>query len=356
MNTHYAVRIHKNVLRVLIGVAIIGVASFAGYKYARSAPVTIQKYFVYQGRLTQPDGSPVASNVYNLQFGVYADASATAKICDSTNENVVVKQGVFRVSIGQGAPGATGSCGTTDMQAELATRPEIWLAISVKGPNDSVYQALSPLVQVGATPRALYAANAGRAQVASGAEGDLKAYIDTLIPPGAVIAYAATTPPAGWLLCDGAPVSRNQYAVLFAAIGTAHGTGDGATTFNLPDYRGRFLRGVDRGVGRDPGGRVAMTGGGNVGDQVGSVQNYATALPASPFLTSTNGSHDHAIRFQGYRSVAAGSYISTFSFQNYVGSDYEAIDHAGDHSHSVASGGDTETRPINAYVNYIIKY
>src|SRR5580692_10411038 len=73
-----------------------------------------------------------------------------------------------------------------------------------------------------------------------------------LAPSGAVMAFAGASAPEGWLVCDGSAVSRTQYATLFAAIGTAHGSGDGTTTFQLPDYRGRFLRGVDDGQGRDP--------------------------------------------------------------------------------------------------------
>jgi microcystin-dependent protein len=72
------------------------------------------------------------------------------------------------------------------------------------------------------------------------------AVAERLVPAGAVSAYAGTntaTPPAGWLFCDGRTVSRTTYAALFAAVGTAHGSGDGTTTFNLPDYRWTFLRG-----------------------------------------------------------------------------------------------------------------
>lgn len=54
-----------------------------------------------------------------------------------------------------------------------------------------------------------------------------------------------STVPAGWLYCDGSAVSRATYAALFAAISTAYGTGDGSTTFNLPDGRGRTLAGFD---------------------------------------------------------------------------------------------------------------
>jgi microcystin-dependent protein len=63
------------------------------------------------------------------------------------------------------------------------------------------------------------------------------------IPSGVVFPFAGTTAPYGYLICDGRAVSRSDYADLFMMIGTSHGVGDGSTTFNLPDYRGNFLRG-----------------------------------------------------------------------------------------------------------------
>lgn len=56
---------------------------------------------------------------------------------------------------------------------------------------------------------------------------------------GEVVTYAGISAPAGWLLCDGATVSRTTYAALFAVIGTAYGAGDGSTTFGLPDLADR---------------------------------------------------------------------------------------------------------------------
>lgn len=56
------------------------------------------------------------------------------------------------------------------------------------------------------------------------------------VPTGSVQPYAGASIPTGWLLCDGSAVSRTDYAALFAAIGTLYGTGDGSTTFNLPDF------------------------------------------------------------------------------------------------------------------------
>lgn len=61
---------------------------------------------------------------------------------------------------------------------------------------------------------------------------------DTL-PIGTIVSYGSLTPPTNWLVCDGSAVSRTAYAALFAAIGTSYGSGDGSTTFNLPDLRGR---------------------------------------------------------------------------------------------------------------------
>ena len=67
---------------------------------------------------------------------------------------------------------------------------------------------------------------------------------DTL-PIGGIIAFDSDTIPNGWLLCDGRAVSRTKYAELFKAIGTKHGSGDGSTTFNLPNPKGRTLVGKD---------------------------------------------------------------------------------------------------------------
>lgn len=70
---------------------------------------------------------------------------------------------------------------------------------------------------------------------------------------GAVQAFAMATPPTGWLACNGQEVSRESYPVLFERVGTEYGAGDGATTFNLPDLRGEFIRGWDDGRGVDAG-------------------------------------------------------------------------------------------------------
>lgn len=73
------------------------------------------------------------------------------------------------------------------------------------------------------------------------------------VPTGALIWYAANSPPTNYLECNGAAISRTTYAALFTAIGTTFGVGNGSTTFNIPDLRGEFVRGWDNGRGVDSG-------------------------------------------------------------------------------------------------------
>ncbi len=67
--------------------------------------------------------------------------------------------------------------------------------------------------------------------------------VGSVIPAGSVAPFSGSVVPDGWLLCDGSAASRTTYSNLFLALGVAHGQGNGSTTFNLPDYRGQFLRG-----------------------------------------------------------------------------------------------------------------
>ena len=68
-------------------------------------------------------------------------------------------------------------------------------------------------------------------------------------PAGAILQYAGSSAPSGWLLCDGSVVSRTTYADLFAAISTTYGAGNGSTTFGIPDLRGRVPVGSGQGSG-----------------------------------------------------------------------------------------------------------
>ncbi len=99
---------------------------------------------------------------------------------------------------------------------------------------------------------------------------------------GAIKPWTKAAAPAGYLLCNGGAVSRSTYADLFAVVSTTYGSGDGSTTFNLPDLRGEFIRGFDNGKGTDS------------GRTFGSSQTYSTALPNNPFGTSNPGNHNHS--------------------------------------------------------------
>jgi microcystin-dependent protein len=68
--------------------------------------------------------------------------------------------------------------------------------------------------------------------------------IAQLVPTGTVFTYAGSSAPTGWLLCDGSAVSRTTYAALFSLISTSYGSGDGSTTFNVPNTSGVFISGV----------------------------------------------------------------------------------------------------------------
>jgi len=101
--------------------------------------------------------------------------------------------------------------------------------------------------------------SAGDVRTSSGKSINDSVQISELV--GEVAFFARTTQPSGWLKANGAAVSRTTYAALFAAIGTTFGAGDGRSTFNLPDLRGEFVRGLDDGRNVDAGRRLGTTQG-----------------------------------------------------------------------------------------------
>lgn len=125
--------------------------------------------------------------------------------------------------------------------------------------------------------------------------------------------------PAGWLFCYGQAISRTTYAKLFAALGTAHGAGDGTSTFNLPDKRGRASFGKDDMGGTSADRLTALAGGingdvlGAVGGEQAHVQTIAQ-MPSHDHTPGTGGeSTDHAHYVSGYTS-ANGSHAHTTNY------------------------------------------
>ena len=169
------------------------------------------------------------------------------------------------------------------------------------------------------------------------ADQELLNKIDALIktkcvPTGVVEYFAMTAAPVGWLEANGSAVSRTQYADLFAAVGTMFGTGDGSTTFNLPDLRGEFIRGFDNGRRIDD------------GRTLGSSQDDAFA------------SHNH--RFINEYNTATPSIIA-YTDQNGEGIDGNPVSSSINRAWtyiSMENTGEKETRPRNVALLACIKY
>lgn len=130
----------------------------------------------------------------------------------------------------------------------------------------------------------------------------LQALLDALVPVGSVYAYAGSTAPSKFELCDGSAISRTTYSALFAVIGTTYGAGDGSTTFNLPDLRGRVVAGKD-----DMGGTAAsrMTSGSKAGVS-GIVLGASGGVEEHQLTEAELAAHDHPVGNQGSRSDLVG--------------------------------------------------
>jgi microcystin-dependent protein len=258
-------------------------------------------------------------------------------------------QGIQGPAGNDGVDGMNGTDGT-----DGASAYEIWLSLSNTGTEQDFIDSLTgtngknTLIKTNDEPSGNNCVNGG-VKIEVGLDintngvldndeidGSLTQYICNLetatnnssVPVGTIISYAGNIVPSGWLVCDGSEISRGTYSDLFIAMGVSWGEGDGSTTFNLPDLRGRFLRGVDEGAGNDPdrSSRTALNTGGNTGDNVGSYQNDQFK------------SHNHGITTGG-------------SFGNQV----LRKDGSSSTSTSTNNAGGTETRPKNAYVYFIIK-
>lgn len=119
--------------------------------------------------------------------------------------------------------------------------------------------------------------------------------------PGVVLPYAGTTAPLGWLLCHGQAVSRTTFASLFGITGTAYGTGDGSTTFNVPDLRGRIPGGKDN-MGGSAASRLTTAGSGVDGATLGAAggaQNH----------TLTNAQLPTSVLGTGGTTIARGGVV-----------------------------------------------
>ncbi|MEW4951494.1 MULTISPECIES: phage tail protein [Pseudomonas] len=191
------------------------------------------------------------------------------------------------------------------------------------------------------------------------------------VQPGEISFFAGAAAPRGYIKANGAAVSRTAYPELFAAIGTTYGAGNGTTTFNVPDIRGEFVRGLDDGRGVDPG-RV-----------LGSWQNHLYASHTHAGTTDTQGAHAHTVTGS---TTSSGSHSHTmnmglndiagsrpavsapgaspgvidggFGGGDHSHSIYGTSDTAGAHSHTlqISASGGSETRGRNVALMAYIKF
>lgn len=187
------------------------------------------------------------------------------------------------------------------------------------------------------------------------------------VPSGMIADFAGTAAPTGWLLCYGQAVSRATYSDLFTAIGTTWGAGDGSTTFNLPDFRGRVGAGKDD-MGGSAAGRLTTAASGVDGLTVGAAggaQTHTLVTAEIPshshtFTGTPLGTHSHTgnIPFRqtagaSLTELAAGN-VGGANTLNNATSSVSAGTPAGTNANTGGDGAHNNTQPT-AVVLKIIK-
>ena len=181
------------------------------------------------------------------------------------------------------------------------------------------------------------------------------------VPSGSVFCMAVATVPSGYLECNGAAVSRSTYAVLFAVIGTAYGTGNGSSTFNLPDLRGEFVRGFDNGKGTDSGRSIATSQSAS-----NASHNHSISLSGTTSNKSLTGSYTRISETAANFGTASGVFSRTSNISS--GNTPASVDHSpaggfsmdASHDHTFSASGTSgnqgsESRPRNIAMMYVIK-
>ena len=392
----------KKIVKVALCAAIVGAL---GYSFVAKALET--KLIPFQGRLTDANGQVIPDGALVVQFKLYDAPVGGQAVWNGEVQKLSVNGGLVNTVLG-----------TKSSLKKVDFSESTYLEITIDANNDGKIgpedppllprQSIIPAVFAAQAAEAKNAENAEKlggydwsvvfsdgdpqngkiagsklanqsvntTQIANGSitteklEKSLAEALDRLVPPGTIVSFGGGTVPAGWLQCDGSVVSSKKYPRLYAAIGTSWGAGytrtyttneeedsitvediKGDGDFNLPDLRGVFLRGVngarsDSFIDIDNESRTNLVSGGTLGNAVGSyqtdaIQNHQHRVcwgqPGGPGIWGVGGI-EHFYGSNPNPNPANGSYV----------------DHVAQDILNARVAG--ETRPVNAYVNYIIKY
>ena len=170
--------------------------------------------------------------------------------------------------------------------------------------------------------------------------------VSAALPSGSVVPFAGTSAPSGYLLAQGQAVSRTTYSDLFSAISTTYGTGDGSSTFNLPDLRGRVVAGKDD-MGGSSANRLTDQTGGLNGDTLGDTGGSEThTLTEAQLAAHTHGAGSYSTNIQ-VSGVGGGNRAQS----NNAGAEISVTGTSG----STGSGDAHNNVQPTIILNYLIK-
>lgn len=167
-------------------------------------------------------------------------------------------------------------------------------------------------------------------------------------PIATIHAFAGTSAPDGWAMCDGSEVSKTQYAALYAVIGDTYGTPVDSNNFVLPDLRGEFLRGLDD-MGTAAGARGKDVDG--TARTVGQEQSHASEALSGTFEVKKNAGSFQVRDASGVFTKDNGPTVTGNNAYNATAYSTDRVTF----SNSSINTSNNETRPVNIAINYIIK-
>ncbi|MBU1076587.1 MAG: phage tail protein [Spirochaetes bacterium] len=286
---------------------------FASHLHAK-VPALIN----YQGRLKE--GTALANGNKNIRFRIFDNLTGGSLIWESQIQVVTATNGIFNTYIGQSDNVGVFSNIKWDQYDTT------YLELLVEE------NSMVPRVQLVSTPYSLMARkvadNAVTTNMIKKGWG--------LVPAGSIMMWPGSSPPQGWLECDGSAMAKSTYPELYSALKDGGATciyGDSGGNFSLPDFRGFFVRGWDHGAGMDPDAASRTNRGDTTtGDNVGTKQ-------ADQFI-----SHRHPVNYIATSQVTVGAGIREVMYDGVSGTTFSQYE------------GGNETRPKNINMMFIIKY